>query len=60
MRNPHDERRARIAMLRREAAADVKNLGFISSAVGAELENVGVDVAQMERDLLDAPTSPVR
>lgn len=59
MTNAFDTARAVRADLRREAAIDVKNLGFISSAVAAALEHAGVDVAQMERDLLDAtPTHP--
>ena len=48
-----EARRAEIAHLRREATIDVKNLGFISSGVAAALEQAGVDVAQLERDLLD-------
>jgi hypothetical protein len=53
-----EERRAAVHSLRREAEIDVKNLGFISSAVVAHLESLGIDAAQMERDLLDKQEAP--
>jgi hypothetical protein len=53
-----DDRESARTMLRREAEIDVRNLGFISSAVALHLESVGVDAAQLERDLLDKQETP--
>lgn len=53
MSNPTDEARRVRADLLREARIDMRNYGFIGSTVAAALEHAGVDVAQLERDLLD-------
>lgn len=54
-KSPAQYEKARIerASLRREAEADVRRDGFISTSVALLLNDVGVDSTQLERDILD-------
>lgn len=53
MKDPIEQRHLDRASLRREAEADVRRYGFITTTVALMLDSVGVDAAQTERDILD-------